>query len=744
MEQAKSLWRIEYRGDRLLNEANLGTLLTIGNGEIGLRGVAPEMNGRRGTFLAGFFDGLPRPEMNPADFNLFLRSWSHMELVEGYHLESALVNCPDPLDSRLEADGEPLELDAARGDEIVRTLDMETGEVCFQLPVRTPSGKRATLTRRRIAAMDAPQLLYERCTLSSVDFSGEVRLVPQYREALNCNISGIYTDLGEHARRDELRLYDVLLNERHGDVRYLRLRGRTQGKIAAFLSRADEAPKRVQKGETVAFERQVAFACDVLHEPSEAALKALLAGAGDYERALEANRASWAKLWQDCDVTIEGDDASQRGIRHGLYQLVIAAPRFTDRVSVAAKGLTGEGYRGMVFWDTDIHMTPFYQHALPQAARNIARFRCNTLDGAREKAHRYGFVGASYPWETGVSGQEECESFLKLITNQLHITADVVYAIHQTELCQGEAAVPLAGEVYIETARFWLSKGRMTKDGLEIPLASGPDELHLDCDNNAYVLYMAALNLRLAKRAIERLRASGEDKWRALRERIGMTEDEAQAMLAFDGRVCCSRDENGVLEQCKGFFDLEDRIVYEDDPNIIPEDTQTVKQADVLMLLYLLPELVSRDELLANWNYYEPRTTHTSSLSFGVHGIIAAKLGLEEKAAYYLGRSLGIDLNGVGDSCDDGAHLAANGMSWSAIVSGIAGADWQGDTLRVHPRLPKGWNAVSFRLQQGGRALRLRVERDSVTVAYERGDAPLRVLTPSGERTLRAGETLCL
>jgi len=276
-----------------------------------------------------------------------------------------------------------------------------------------------------------------------------------------------------------------------------------------------------------------------------------------------------------------------------------------------------------------------------------------------------------------------------------------------------------ATELLLETARFWLSKGYVHKGLLHIPNACGPDELHLDCCDSAMVCNMAAWNLSLAERTIEHLEQNDPEGWRLIQAKLSVTDQELTDIAYFKTHVVTMKGENGLYEQFDGYFDLEDRVVPGDGADDVPENTQTVKQADVLMLLYLLPHLADREELLENWNYYEPRTTHTSSLSYGVHGILAAKLGLPEKARSYFERSLGIDLTGRHGDCASGAHLAAYGMSWSVIINGIAGVELRGGVIRVDPKLPDGWERLRFYLQYRGCGYFISVTGDRVEVTSD-------------------------
>lgn len=756
------LWHISFEGCEGPAAGNIPTLCCVGNGRIGIRGAVPELEnrGEQGIFLAGYYDQLPRPELDPAKFNPFLVSWSHLELVPGYHREVCLVKCPNFLDGCWSAAGGELTSARCRVLSARQELDLSCGEFSVALELEDPAGHRFTLRALRFAHMGRENRVYTRYELTSHDYEGPAVYTARIdADTKNFNISGIYQDTTDGTDEEYLRLYDPVRASAGPDGLTLRIRGRVDGRKAAFATclmgpsvTADPEAgtqtfrTQVRKGETVVLERVSAFEADLFSDDVEGTVRAelQLAKAQSYAQAKTDSDQVWAGLWADSDIQLEGDERVQLGLRHSIYQLLIAACRSSDKVSIPAKGLTGEGYRGMVFWDTDIHMAPFYLYTQPEIARSLVRFRINTLDGARAKAAWYGQRGASFPWETSSSGQEECESFLKLLTHQLHITADVAYTAGRYLHTSGDRELLWDGaaELFLETARFWLSKG-YEKDGLwNIPSASGPDELHLECDNNAYVNNLAAHNLELAWHAARELSAEDPARWDELLDRIGMGADELALLERFHDKVRTMQGADGVFEQCEGFFGLEDRIVFEDSLYDIPADTQTVKQADVLMLLFLLPELTTPESLRANWDYYEPRTTHTSSLSYGVHGILASWLGLEEKAGYYLTKSLGIDLYDEGGGCQDGAHLAADGMSWSAVVSGICGCGLNGDILSITPKLPARWKKVAFTLKWKGRIIQVDIRTGKTALYLKKGPA-LPVVLMGKTVELAEGERVC-
>lgn len=734
------------------------TLLTAGNGRVGVRGAFSEFaEDGSGIFLAGFYDQLPRPDLFPEQFNPFLVSWSHMDKVSGYKRETCIVKCPDFLAGSWYIGGR--KLDAARC-KIVRnahSLDLRTGEIRVELCLVTPEGVALNITKRRFASMADETAIYERTELTLSHTEAEV----EYRAWIdnttaNFNISGIYQDTSDGTDHEHLRLYDTVRTVTEPTAIAMDIRGRVDGKRAAFSARLNIScavegkslfvRRYLKPGEVFSFERECFFECSTFHtHPFSAVCSRLNVSQISYAAAKRKSDEVWANLWDTSDVTIDGDERAQIGIRHSLYMLLISACRSSSNVSVPAKGLSGEGYRGMVFWDTDIHMLPFFIYTQPAIARNILSFRHKTLDGAREKAAKYNQAGASYPWETGASGKEECEDFLKLLTHQLHITSDVAYAmgryVHATD--DGVFLKYQAAECYLETARFWVSKGHEENESFHIENASGPDELHLECRNSAYINNMARHNLTLALHTLKLLKADDPAWYDELVKHTDVTKEELARMEWAQSALVSMKGEDLLYEQFEGFFSLEDRIVWEDSVYDVPADTQTVKQADVLMLLFLLPGLADPCALRRNWDYYEPRTTHTSSLSYGVHGILAARLGLADKAAYYLEKSLGIDLWDETGGCEDGAHLAANGMSWSAVISGLCGVELNTDTLSVSPTLPESWLKVRFTLLYRGAKLRFSVQHQQISIKNE-GILPAALTLASRAYTVEAGGTICL
>ena len=734
------------------------TIFCTGNGRLGVRGNIPELpaGGRQGIYLAGFYDTFRRPPQNVGKWSPFMKYWGNAELAVGDQIESCIVDCPNFLATELTIDGERIDFTAGTLRSLRRSLDLRTGMFTAEAHWTSPSGRVLRIVQRRFADMATTSRVFVQYEIEPLNFSGALEIR-----------AGIRTDTANGSELGPQLLYDTIHSAPAGpnSVAVL-VKGKTVGMQAAFAAglRILDRPAATYTTEITdagAFvtasadlvqdkllyvERSAAAASDrVEGRPLPTVVEAIKeAVATPFNEARIESAARWRQLWDDSDVIIEGDPANQLGIRYSIFQLLIAGSADDPGVSIPAKGLTAEGYRGMVFWDTDIHMTSFFNLTQPRIARNLAMFRFNTLAGARRKAARYGFRGASFPWETGVSGDEECEKWLKLITHQSHITADVALALQQYVDCTGDTEFyeNCAAELLTETARFWLSKCVPDGEQFSIPDAGGPDEFHVVCNNSAYVNHLARHNLLLADRAVRHLRQHAPATLAEIKRKTGVTDTELQSFPVYAARIKTMERPGGLLEQCDGFFGLRDEIVqnaWVSDPF----NTQTVKQADVLMLLYLLPDQWPEEAVRANWDYYEPRTVHQSSLSHAAHGIMAAELGLLDKAEHYIRQSLGMDLYDEMGNAAHGAHMAAHGMNWSAIIRGYGGARPQGDHFLIQPRLPQTWTRLAFNLKWRGADFAVDITPGKVTVTNNAAPgAPLPLRLCGKDCTVDPGQAI--
>ena len=583
-----------------------------------------------------------------------------------------------------------------------RVLDLRDGTVRTELD--TPAGDASVVTFASLARPGTGVLVAEGPGLEE-DPAGPFRLPPA----------------AEHGRED--------------DRWWARVHGSGGVAVAASERVVRLAAARLR------LERLVAFASDPRAAPRpDAALEALEAVERlGLENLLAEQRSAWARRWAAADVRIEGDPELQRAVRFCLFHLTASV---ADRAEAAlgAKGLSGPGYRGHVFWDTDVFVLPFLAATHPPAARALVGYRAQRLDAARAAAARDGLEGARFPWESAATGDEVTPPWLRdrsgtqvrILTGEqeVHITADVAWAAARYQAWSGdERTLGACRELLAETARYWASRARLDESGAaHVEGVIGPDEYHENVNDNAFTNVMARWNLHQAA-SLDGADAQEAGRWRDL------------AAALVDGYDPGSRRH----EQFAGYFDLEPLTVADAPPGGDPaatlgqerlQRTQLVKQADVLMLHLLVPQLVPAESLLPDLDWYGPRTTHASSLSEPVHAAVLARAGRLDEALAYLRRSATIDLENLTGHTGEGLHIATMGGVWHALVHGVAGLELQGGDLILEPRLPAGWEALEFQVILHGAAVRVRVLPDRVAVHAQ---TELGVRIGAGAEWVRVG-----
>ncbi len=497
-----------------------------------------------------------------------------------------------------------------------------------------------------------------------------------------------------------------------------------------------------QAGQIVRIERLMAAMRGDQADPSAAA-QAALAGASARGAAavLAAHQAAWATRWASADIEIEGDPEAQRALRFAAYHLVAAANPDDPHVSIGARALTGDGYLGHVFWDTEIYLLPFYTIAWPEAARALLLYRFHTLDGARAKAAAKGWRGALYAWESTDTGYETTpESVIgpagvpvEVLSGKLeqHISADVAYAVWQYWRATGDAAFlcQAGAEILLETARFWVSRAVPEADGRRhIRNVIGPDEYHEGIDDNAFTNLMARWNIERGIEVAALLRARWPEHW----TRLAIDAAELAEWQAAAAAIVTGQDETGLFEQFTGYHALED-IDLAAFPGrtapmdvVLPRDrvhaSQIIKQADVVALLALLPDAVPPTVQALNFHHYAPRCAHDSSLSHTMHALAAARLGDPATALRHFRASAAIDMDDRPGRSTEGVHIASLGGLWQVAMLGFAGLSL-GETLAFTPRLPPEWTAMRLRTHWHGRTLHARITHDTLTVTLEYGAA---------------------
>ena len=458
-----------------------------------------------------------------------------------------------------------------------------------------------------------------------------------------------------------------------------------------------------------------------------------------FDALLAEHRRSWASRWEDADVLIEGDPELQLAVRFAIFHLLASAPD-DGEAPIGARGLSGHAYRGHVFWDSDVYVLPFLAAAHPRAARAMLEYRVRRLPAAMRAARAQGRAGARFPWESAHSGQDVTPTHLRnhrgelvpVLTGQLeeHIVADVAWAAACYIDWTGDHAFATGPgrELIVQTARWWASRIEQDEHGCgHIRGVIGPDEYHKRVDDNAFTNVMARCNLRRAADA-----GAGVVDGRERRRWLELAE------TIVDGYD----PSTGIYEQFAGFHRLEPLLIAHVAPqrpvaadmllgHARTQIAQVLKQADVVMLHYLVPDEVASGSLEPNLEFYEPRTAHGSTLSPGVHAALFARAGRLAEAVEMLRLTARIDLDDVGHMTAGGLHLAAMGSVWRTLAFGFAGLRPVGDALAIDPVLPSGWETLELRSRFRGSRVRIRIRPGAVEAS---GDPSVSALSPGGER----------
>ncbi|HSA99377.1 MAG TPA: glycosyl hydrolase family 65 protein, partial [Anaerolineales bacterium] len=469
-----------------------------------------------------------------------------------------------------------------------------------------------------------------------------------------------------------------------------------------------------------------------------------------FEGLLAEHAKLWLARWADCDIQIEGDAAAQQALRFSMYHLLSIVPMHTTTASIPARGMSGQMYKGAVFWDTEIFMLPFFTNVFPPVARNLLLYRYHTLDGARRKAKEYGYRGAFYAWESQDTGDDACTLFnvTDVFTNrpmrtyfrdkQVHISADIPYAFWKYFTATGDVSIWRDGgaEVVFECARFFLSYIYFNPDKqrYEILDVTGPDEYHERVHNNAFTNRLVVHTFEVCLRVAACLRERFPEKYSELMNVLDFERDLALISEMAQKLYQPDSDSVGaVIPQFDGYLALENVSIptlferklhpheYLGGGNGLATTTQIIKQADVILALYLFNEKYSFETKSINWEYYESRTEHGSSLSACSYSLIAAQIGKVDLAYKYFMKSATVDLTGegkeyVGTLYIGGTHPAGNGGAWMSAVFGLCGIHVSEAGISVNPCLPAHWAEVKLSILFCGQRLRFTITHTSVAV----------------------------
>lgn len=655
-----------------------------------------------------------------------------------------MVNAVNWVACEIYAGEEKLDLAVSSIDSFRRELDMKSGLLTRSFVWNVKSGGSLKVTFERIISMNKVQTAATKVTFTSLSYEGKVKIVA----GMDC--TSIHVSAGRN-------LWAEKKNGRNGDLLEL-LVETVQTKQSVYSALALEATGLTYKQDIIddkkisaVYEAEMKKDCTavltrkVYHQAwhSEETEEFFLEGckkAGEvladtsYEKILEENIAWWAKKWQESDVEIKGDQANQQGIRFCIFQLFQTYQGAVKGSNIGAKGLTGEAYNGNAFWDTETYCLPFYIFNDMEGAKNLLYFRYKTLPEARERAKDLDCRGAFYPIAT-ISGRECCNLW-QHASLQLQASTAVAYGLwfYEKMTADMEFIADYGLEMLIEICRMLATRGDYSNDGSKYGFYNvmGPDEFQMMVNHNCYTNYMGRFTFLYTIETLKKIQEMNPEAVAKVSAKIGFTEKEAEDWKKkADCMYIPYDEETGLYEQHEGFFELPhidvDAIPVEEFPlyshwsydRIYRNDM--IKQPDVLMLMLLFNSSFTENELKSNYEYYEPRCIHESSLSPSVHSILASQLKKRDEAYDFFGFATRLDLDNYNRNTEEGIHTTSIAAAWMNIVYGFGGLRSDGEQLSLNPVIPFLWDSYSFRLHCDTDVLVVEVEKDKVTLSTVNG-----------------------
>ncbi|WP_088008105.1 glycoside hydrolase family 65 protein [Indiicoccus explosivorum] len=712
----------------LLNES----LLSLGNGYLGVRGnfeegYTEDAKTIRGTYLNAFHD---ETEIK------------YGERLHGFPLtQQKVLNVIDGQSVDIYIGDERFSLFEGEVLEFERSLHMDRGFAERFIRWRSPEGLETKLHFRRLVSFTVKELFAINIRVEPVNHSEPVTFV----STVDGDVSN-YVDVNDprlasgHSKR--LNVTDV--RHEHGLSIVRDMAMITNLEVACVTATAVEAGAYIfashstdtsvqetyecEGGEAVTFTKFNAYTDTLRHGnalvETGIAIQNLQRDT-KFNDLLRAQREYLDHFWSVSDVEIDGDAELQEGIRFSLYQLLqsVGKDPFSN---ISAKGLSGEGYEGHYFWDTEIYMLPVFLMTQPAIAKNLLLHRYSILENAKMRARVMGHEkGALFPWRT-ITGPES-SAYFPAGTAQYHISADIAYSYIQyylvtkdEELLRNEMA-----EVLFETARLWIEVGHMQDGQFRIDSVTGPDEYTCIVNNNYYTNVMAKHNLAWAVKVYRYLEREDDKQLRKLEKKTRLEKHEVtdwqeaaeNMFLPYDEKLKINEQDDSFLRKKR--WDL-GNTPKEKFPLLLHYHPltlyryQVLKQADTVLAHFLLEDEESIETIRNSYDYYEELTTHDSSLSYCVYGIMASKLGYKDKAYSYFKETARLDLDNIHGNTKDGLHMASMGGTWLSIVSGFGGLRVKEDGLSLAPWLPENWNGLGFRLRFQDRLIKVRVEQNRI------------------------------
>jgi maltose phosphorylase len=741
-------WSVIEEGfDASRHEAS-ESIFSLGNGHMGQRANFEEKytgESLPGTYIAGIF----YPDKTRVGW------WKN-----GYPEYFAKVcNAPSWIGIHVSADGEELDLNTCEIQDFRRELNMKNGYLERSFIARLKSGRMLGIHAKRFLSMAEDEIGAIRYAVRLLNFSGTI----EFRSWLQGDV------VNRDSNYDE-KFWDILETGADPHKGYLLAKTKKSGFEACFAMKTEvtvngkainELPSpekttlyschtvkvNARENDTLVFHKYVAVLDSLNYEHDRiirSALKSVEnAASKKFDRLFDEHAEVWNEKWSHSDIIIEGDPLAQQGIRFNIFQLNQTYTGRDERLNIGPKGFTGEKYGGSTYWDTEAFLLQFYLSTEPErVARNLLIYRYKHLQKAIENAQKLGFHSGAALYPMVTMNGEECHNEWEITFEEIHRNGAIAYAIYNYIRYTGDHKYlsEYGLEVLIAISRFWRQRANWSEEKQKYVIlgVTGPNEYENNVNNNWYTNKMACWTLKYTLEALDEVKKGYPQHFGEIMGKTSFQIDEETHAWKhiLDHMYFPEIKESGIFLQQDGYMDKEQRLASDLDPAERPINQNWswdrilrsvfIKQADVLQGMFCFEEEFSTDSLRRNFNFYEPRTVHESSLSPCIHSILASRIGEHAKAYELYLRTSRLDLDDYNREVSEGLHITSMGGTWMSIVLGFGGFRIENDIPVLNPRLPEKWKSLSFSINFRGRTLKFCIKTGDVSVKLIKGE-PIRV-----------------
>ncbi|MBZ9688597.1 family 65 glycosyl hydrolase [Clostridium estertheticum] len=732
--------------DNSLNKEDLlknESIFNVSNGYIGIRGNFEEKypdnyQTIRGSYINAFYEEVP--------IQYGEKAYAFPETMQ------KIVNITDAQNVNIIINGERFSLFEGTVKSLSRYLDMKAGCYVREIWWVSPRGLELKIKITRLASLKYLELFAINYEIEKVNFDegiiiesgidGDVTNFTDESDprlgAGHANILSVVSMVGESdimqvvAETENSNKFVAVTTKHSCNVNY-EVSLEKAGKVAKTIFKTEPGSEIINftkynvYTDSRRYKNLVSQGIDIAEKISGEPFKQLLDAQRDYLN----------EFWGLADINIEGDEKLKLGLRYNLFQLLQSVGK-DSKSNITAKGLSGEGYEGHYFWDTEIYILPFFTLCQPELAKGLLKYRYTILDKARKRARELGHKkGAAYPWRTIIG--EECSAYFPGGTAQYHINADIAYSYIQYYLATGDINFikECGAEVVFETARIWIQIGHFHKGQFKIDAVTGPDEYTAIVNNNYYTNVMAKYNLKWASKLYYELLEKDNEVLKNLCNKISLTEEEIEQFarayknmcLPYNDELKINAQDDSFLSKAVWDFENTPKEKYPLLLNFHPLTIyryQVLKQADTVLAHFLVEDESDTQTIKNSYDYYERITTHDSSLSCAAYSIMASKIGYSEKAYEYFIETARLDLDDTHGNTKDGIHTANMGGTWMAIVYGFAGLRIKENYISLTPKLPEKWKQLKFKLLYKGANIQVDIKVDKTEINLQ-CDCPINV-----------------